>query len=81
MKDMTDQNPCKFTQYCGREWCDCPPAILRCDVPGCREEIAVKVGCEQRCYEHALEKGNEMRAARGLPPIICDEEGDTHVVQ
>lgn len=58
-----------------------PPRRLRCDVPGCCNEIAIKIGSEQRCYPHALERGNEMRAARGLPPVTVDETGGVHVVQ
>lgn len=55
-----------------------PPRALRCDVPGCREETAVKLGNEQRCYCHALERGNELRAARGLPPITYNDGGLRH---
>lgn len=75
------KEPCRYPQYCGLEWCDCPPPILRCDVPACHEEIAVKVGGEQRCYQHAMERGNEIRESRGLPPIMFDDEGDRHVIQ
>lgn len=52
---------------------------LRCDVPGCPDEIAVRVGCEQRCFRHALERANEIRRARGLPPVTIDKEGRPHV--
>jgi hypothetical protein len=41
-----------------------PPASLRCDVPGCHDEIAVRVGSEQRCYCHALERAREMRGLK-----------------
>lgn len=58
-----------------------PIPFLRCNVPGCREEIAVKIHGEQRCYQHAMERANEIRAARGLPPITLDDEGCAHVVQ
>lgn len=58
-----------------------PPTCLQCDAPGCREEMVIKIGDEQRCYRHALERGNEIRAARGLPPVTVDEEGGAHVVQ
>jgi uncharacterized protein YkwD len=58
-----------------------PPSSLRCDVPGCCDEIAIKIGDEQRCYSHALEKGNQIRAARGLPPVTIDNEGRMHVTQ
>jgi hypothetical protein len=50
-------------------------------VPGCQAEVAVKCGDEQRCYAHALQRGNEIRAERGLPPIIFDDEGSAYVVQ
>ena len=52
-----------------------PPPLLRCDVPGCHEEIAIRIGGEQRCYQHALKRGNELRASRGLPPVTVDEQG------
>ncbi len=38
-----------------------PPRFLRCDVPGCTDEIAVRVGDEQRCFCHAMERAREMR--------------------
>jgi hypothetical protein len=55
-------------------------AALRCDVPGCADEMCIRIGPEQRCYAHALAKGNELRAARGLPPVTF-ENGERHVVQ
>jgi hypothetical protein len=58
-----------------------PPSILRCNVDGCRDEIAVRVGGEQSCYRHAIERGNEIRAERGLPPVSVDERGCVHVIQ
>ena len=58
-----------------------PPVALRCDVPGCPEEIAVRLGGEQRCIAHAIARANEMRAAAGLAPICFDDEGRSHVVQ
>lgn len=57
------------------------PTHLRCDVPGCEMEMIVRCGDEQRCYDHALERANEVRAARGLPPITIDDEGYQHVTQ
>ncbi|EHM01190.1 hypothetical protein HMPREF9946_02194 [Acetobacteraceae bacterium AT-5844] len=42
-----------------------PPPFLRCDVPGCTDEIAVRVGDEQRCFCHAMERAREMRNAKG----------------
>ena len=63
------------------ETTDFPPRQLRCDVPGCCEEIAVRVGNEQRCYIPAMERVNEVRAERGLPPVTIDEQGGVHVVQ
>ena len=58
-----------------------PKAYWRCDVPGCRADWVVKRGGEQRCYEHALARGNELRAQRGLPPVTFDDEGNKHVRQ
>ena len=57
-----------------------PPPFLRCDVAGCRDEIAVKLDGEQRCFRHAMERGNEIRAAGGLPPIVLDDDGAVHIV-
>jgi hypothetical protein len=57
------------------------PAKLRCDVTGCQEEMCIRIDGEQRCYDHALERGNEIRASKGLPPIVVDDEGDVHVRQ
>jgi len=57
------------------------PASLLCDVPGCDEEMVVRVGAEQRCYRHALERGNEIRRAAGKPPVFVDDEGAAHVQQ
>lgn len=52
-----------------------------CDVQGCDAPVAVQVGEERRCYVHALERGNAIRAERGLPPLVIDEEGNAHVRQ
>jgi hypothetical protein len=57
------------------------PNRLRCDVPGCTAEIAVRVGQKQRCFQHAIERASEIRRAQGLPPIALDEEGTPHVCQ
>jgi hypothetical protein len=57
------------------ETADLPPRQLRCEV------IAVRIGNEQRRYIHAMERGNEVRAERGLPPVTIDEQGGVHVVQ
>ena len=54
---------------------------LRCDVPGCPEEMCIRLDGEQRCYDHALERGNEIRAQRGLPPVVIDDDGGVHVRQ
>jgi hypothetical protein len=54
-------------------------ADRRCDEPGCSEWAAVHVGAERACYPHALERGNRIRAARGLPPVVFDDEGASHV--
>lgn len=56
-------------------------AGLRCDVPGCPEEMAIRVGAEQRCFAHALERANELRRDAGKPPIGFDEDGSEYVVQ
>ena len=58
-----------------------PPAALRCDVPGCPDEVVVRVGSEKRCLTHAIARANEVRAARGRPPIYFDDEGNINVVQ
>lgn len=60
---------------------DLPPQPLRCAVPNCPEEMQIRVGGEQRCYAHALERANEVRALKGLPPIVIDDEGGVHVRQ
>lgn len=57
------------------------PASLRCDSPGCPDEIMMRLDGEQYCYRHALERGNRERVARGFPPVIIDDEGVQHVVQ
>lgn len=53
----------------------------RCQSLGCTEESAVGVGGERLCYTHALERGNQERAARGFPPVTFDDDGGQHVVQ
>ena len=40
----------------------------------------MRIGNEQRCYQHALERGNELRAGRGLAPVTVDDQGGVHVV-
>lgn len=58
-----------------------PAADLRCDVPGCPDEVAVRVGPEQRCSRHAMERANEIRRLHGFPPVVLDQEGVPHVCQ
>jgi hypothetical protein len=50
-----------------------------CDEPGCDSAAVIGVGSSRACYDHALERGNRLRAARGLPPVVVDEEGGAHV--
>jgi hypothetical protein len=40
-----------------------PPRALRCDVRGCNDEIALRVGDEQRCFCHAMDRARELRRA------------------
>jgi hypothetical protein len=57
------------------------PSRRRCGVPGGTAAIAVRVGEEQRCFQHAMERASEIRRAQGLPLIVLDEEGTPHVCQ
>jgi hypothetical protein len=59
---------------------DAPACTVRqCDEPGCEHEAVIQVGASRACYEHALERGNRIRASKGKPPILIDEEGRSHV--
>lgn len=57
------------------------PAGLRCDAPGCLEEFCIRHNGEQFCFTHAVERGNRERLAKGLPPVVVDDEGLLHVRQ
>ena len=57
------------------------PAPLQCDAPGCPHEMMLRLGGEQYCFAHAVERGNAERAAKGLPPVVIDDEGAMHVRQ
>lgn len=52
------------------------PWSLACDVAGCGEEIAIRVGEEQRCFAHAVERANEYRCAASLPPLVTARRPD-----
>lgn len=58
-----------------------PPAFLRCDAPGCPDEMIMRQGGEQYCFVHAMERGNRERVTRGFPPVMIDDEGAQHVIQ
>ena len=55
----------------------------QCHAPGCMEEFDIQIGSERRCFTHALEKANEIRAQKGKPPLTVgdDTDGELHVRQ
>ena len=45
------------------------PVIQRCEVEGCGEEAVIRVQDVGRCWPHALQRANQVRAAANMPPL------------